>query len=107
DVLEEESITARPLLGRRHVLDVAPGRPGVDPPGDRLDLLLAERAVVDEPLDPDAFVEIPRRHFPADDSGLDRSDPRTDLLVRDQRHRSDVARSVADLAFLLENWRDI
>ena len=106
-VLQEEPIAARPLLRRRHVLHVAPRSPGVDPPDDGVDLRVAERSIVDELLDPDALVQMPRRHLAAGDPRLDRSDPRADLLVGHERHRPDVAGTMADLAFLLEDGRHV
>ncbi|PYR62650.1 MAG: hypothetical protein DMF91_05895, partial [Acidobacteria bacterium] len=97
----------RPLLRWRHVLGVAFGRARIDPPHQRVDLVVGQRPIVLELLNPDGLVDVPRRHLPRRHARLDRSSPRPGLFVRYQRHRCDVAVAVARLTFVLEDRRDV
>src|SRR6185295_9641018 len=53
------------------------------------------------------LVDVPRRHVPAFDLGLDRAHPRPDFGVVGQRHRRHTLGAMADLALLLEDRRDV
>ena len=106
-VLELEAVAGRPDHRRRQVGPVAQRRAGVDPAHDGLDLLVAQRPVVDEVLDAHGLVEMPRRHLPRLDPRLDRARPGPRLLVGDQRHRGHAAHPVAGLALLLQDGRDV
>ena len=92
---------------RRHVVGVAARRTGVDPADDRVDLLVGQRAVVLEVPDADRLVDVPRRHLPRLDAGLDGPRPGPRFRVGDERHRRDVARPMARLALLLEDRRHV
>ena len=95
------------LARRRQVLGVAAGRARVHPSRDGLDLLVAQRVIVLEPLHADVLVDVPRRHGPGDHLLADRAGPRPRLLVGQQRHRRDGAGAVALLARALQNRRDV
>src|SRR6185437_14624432 len=58
-------------------------------------------------LDPDRFVEKPRRHGALHNPLAYGLGPRTNLLISDQGHRRDLARQMAFLALILQNWDDI
>ena len=94
-------------LGGRHVLRVALRRAGVDPLGDRLDLLVGERAIVLEFLDADGLVDVPGRHLSRLHAVLDRPRPGPRLFERDERHRRDRIGPVAGFALVLEDRRDV
>ena len=56
---------------------------------------------------PTRLVDVPRRHLPVGDAGLDRARPRPRLLVGHERHRRDRIGPVARFALLLEDRRDV
>ena len=107
-----EAILVGPLAGvgelprRRHVGQVAARRAAVDPRGDGGDVGFAQPQVVLQLLDADAVVAI-GRHLAGHHLGLDRPGPRPHFLVGLQRHRADVAGTVAALAVLLQQRRDV
>ncbi len=104
---EVPALLGRPFLRGRHVLRIALRRAGVDPADHRVDLFVAERAIVLEVLNPDGLVDVPRRHLTRPDAIPDRARPRPCLFVGDQGHRRDRIRPVTGLALLLENAGNI
>ena len=95
------------LFRRRHVLQIAERRSGIDPADDRADLVVGQRHVVLELLNADILVDMPRRHLALDHALTDRFRPRACLVVRYERHRRDRPLVMAFLASLLENRSDI
>ncbi len=104
---EVPTLAIRPLLRRRHVFRIALWSAGVDPTNDGLDLIVAERSVVLEFLNPDGPIDLPRRHLAIDDACLDRARPRTRLGEGDERHRRDRIGPVTRFALFLEDRRDV
>ena len=99
------------LQRRRHIGRITLGSSGVRPRRDRRYLIIAQRHVVLELLDPDVLFHIPRRHGPGavsqSRSVFDERSPRTRRLVRLQRQRSPTSGPVTVHTFLLENRSDI
>src|SRR5581483_9368991 len=93
-----------PGRGRR-VLRVAFRRAGVDPRGDRGDLLARQVAVVLPRAD--LRVRVPGRHAALDDDLLDLLGGRLRLLVLEEREGADVPGPVALDAALLEDRLDV
>src|SRR5262249_41832352 len=93
----------RPLLRRRHVLRIALRRTGRDPLEDRIDLRVAERAIVLEFLNPYALVEMPRRHLSGANARANRTHPRAHVFITDERHRSHRLGSMTRFTFFLED----
>ena len=78
------AIVGGPLFGRRHVFGISERSARVHPANDRGNLRVAQRNVVLKLLNPDGFVEMPRRHIPGGDPLLDGLGPRTGLLISDE-----------------------
>ena len=91
----------------RHVRRIPPRRARVDPPNDGVDLRTGQGPIVLEVLDSDRLVDVPGRHLTCLDPVLDRACPGPHLGIGLQRHRRDVARSVASLALRPEDRRDV
>ena len=95
-------------FGRRgRVGRVALRRAAVHPLDDRRDLVVGQRRVVEETLNPDVAVQMPRRHRAGLYLVLDRAGPRTHVLVADQRHRCDLTRAVARDTRVVEDRRNV
>ena len=105
--LESELVFVRPFAGGGRSVGFPARRAGVDPADDGVDLLVAQRRVVDELLDADRLVEMPRRHLARGHARPDRARPRPRVVVGDQRHRADAARAMAHLTLVLEDRRDV
>jgi hypothetical protein len=95
------------LRHRRHVGRVALRRSGVDPLDDGGDLLVAQRRIVLVLLDANRLVEEPRRHLALADALLDRTRPWPRVLVRQQRHRRDLVRTMAAHTRAIQNRRNV
>jgi hypothetical protein len=80
-LFEREAIVAWPFLARWQVARIAHRGPGVDPPDDRIDLGIGQRDVVDELLDANGLIEVPRRHLARRDASPNRPDPGTHFLI--------------------------
>src|SRR5438552_3755000 len=50
-------------------------------------------------------IDAPWRHLAIDDALFDRARPRPDVLIREQRHRRHLPRTMAALTGSLEDWR--
>ena len=94
------------VVGRLgQVLWIALRGPSIDPTDDRVFLARCEPALV-EPL-PVCGVGMPRRHHTREDIGSNRACPGSRLLIREQRHRRDLAGPVTRSAVLVEDGRDV
>ena len=110
----EHVVGLAPLVGpfrrevglRGEVGVVPPGRAGVDPRREGVDVALIEVPLVPE-LHAVARVCRPRRHLARDHDVLDGPGPGTDFGVLDQGHRRDVVRPVAGHAVLVEDRRHV
>jgi hypothetical protein len=88
-------------------LHVALRRTGVDPPNDRGDLGVGERAIVLELLNADRLVDVPGRHLARLHAFLDDVEVLLGVVVGQKRHRRDRAGLMAHLTFALEERRDV
>ena len=90
---------------RRRVFRVAFFRAAIRPGHQRIDLLLAQRAIVGEM----AVLRVgePGRHLLRQDVFLYGFGPRARVFVRHQRERSDLARAMALLTMLLDDFLHI
>src|ERR1700688_1009839 len=94
-----------PIHRRPHVLWIALQRTGVGPFGDRFDFTWLQGVVVQEATD--LRICEPRWHLARSDGGLHRLGPRTRFFVRQERHRRYLARTMAGLAILLQNRKNV
>jgi hypothetical protein len=74
-------VVVRELDRRRHVGRAAPRSPGVNPAGDRRDLVVTQRGIVLEMADADAAINEPRRHLASRDPLFDSSCLRPHIVV--------------------------
>ena len=93
------------LARRRQVFGIALGRSGVDPGGEGIDFLRLQGIVVGEL----AVVRIgePGRHFAREHGLFDGLGPGAGLLVGEQGKRRGLTGTVADLAAVLQDGRDV
>src|SRR5688572_29390004 len=105
DVWLADSPPLDELEWRRGLLGVAFGRTRVDPGRDKLDFGLRQRVVVLKLAD--AAVREPWRHLPGAYSFFYSFRPRPCLSIRNERHRPDLARTVALLTPLLEDRQHV
>ena len=92
---------------RRHIGRVAFDGALIDPLDDRVDLVVGKRHVVLEVLNPDAAVDVPRRHLTRRHSRPNGFRPRPRVLESHQRHRRNRSRLMARLTPGLEDRRDV
>ena len=90
-----------------HIFRIASRRTAVDPAGNRVNLLVRQRAVVLEVLDTDGTIEMPRGHLPRRHTILDGPRPGPRILIGHQRHWRDRVRSMTGLALGLKDRRNI
>src|SRR4030095_2595805 len=90
---------------RRSVLRISLDRSRVGPSRQGVDFLLRQRGIILKVSY--GAICVPRRHFPRNDSLLDGFGPWPNLIVRRQRHRTDLPWPVAALAALLKNPNDV
>src|SRR5215472_16573708 len=90
--------------GRGHLSRITHRGPRVGPLYESRNLSVTQRDVVLKLLKADSLVDVPRRHVPLGDLLLDRSSPRTCILICDERHRPDTVRTMAVLTRFLQNW---
>ena len=89
----------------RQIAVVPPGRPGRRPLDDDVALGIAHPPIVREA--PALRVRMPRRHGAVQHLVAHRARPRPGLVIRDQRHRCDLARTMTRGAVLVEDGRDV
>ncbi len=100
------NVPAFPPLNRRGlILGIPFRRAGVRPRGQSVDVGLAQAAVVGEVAV--SRIGEPGRHLAAQHRGPDRLRPGPRALISQQRHRADLARTMAGLAVLLQDRQDI
>ena len=94
-----------PLRGLRQIARIAFRRSTIGPLHDRVDLGRAQAHGVGEL----AVVRIgkPWRHLSVDESVLDLGRTPARVLIGQQRERAGFTGTMADLAILLEDWRDV
>ena len=90
-----------------HVGGVPLDGAAVDPFDDRRDLVITQRRIVLVLLDADRLVEEPGRHLALADALLDRLRPGPRVVVREQRHRRDLAGTMTPDARPVQNRRDV
>ncbi len=95
----------RPRDWRRGIARVARRRAGICPPDQHVDLCCLQRAIVENVGG--ATLSKPRRHLLRQHRSFDRTRPWTRGLVRLERHRRDLARTMAGLAVLLQERRHV
>ncbi len=93
----------RPPNGGRKVCGIPLGRSPVDPRDDGSDLLVRERDVVREVLDPDRAVDVPGGHDAPLDAVTDALRPAKRLPVRQQGHGADPLGAMTRLTGRLED----
>src|SRR5690606_31588269 len=107
--LVRETVRRERLLrwASRHVPG---GHPGVDPPHERVDLLVRETQVVTEGTPYGAVLVVeraPRRHLARGDLRLRELAHRLHLLVGGEGERGDAVGAMAALALLLDERLDV
>ncbi len=90
---------------RRQLIGRAERRAGVDPPDQGVAFVLGQPTLVLE--SPDRRVGVPRWHLSGQYLVLDGAAPGPGLLIRHQRHRRHLARTMAGDTILVENGRDV
>ena len=97
---------AEPLRYRREVGRVSCGRPGIDPPGDQIDLAVAQPPVADERTAVPRL-RLPWRHRPGRGRLPDGASPWPGVVVGQEAERSGGAGAVTGGAVPEDEWCDI
>src|SRR5579875_2248093 len=90
---------------RRQIPVLAVRRAVIEPGQERLFVLRRESAIIAEFAI--AWISIPGRHSPFGDDFADSVRPRQGILEGQQRHRSDLSRTMALLAVVLQDAADL
>ena len=93
------------LRSRGQIRGIALRRAGARPPDDRVPVGVAQPAIVREPAV--RRIRVPCWHPAARHLLADRLRPRPRVLVRQERHRRDLARPMTRRAVLVKDGRDI
>src|SRR5262249_16582745 len=95
------------LTGRRHIGDIALLRTAIDPLHERGDLFLRERSIVLEMANAYVLIDVPGWHLASESFLLDCFSPWSCFLIGQQRHRGKRTGTMADLALILQNRRNV
>src|SRR5262249_39300427 len=79
----------------------------IDPLHERGDLFLQERSIVLEMANAYVLIDVPWRHLASENFLLDCFSPWTCFLIGQQRHRGKRTGTMADLALILQNRRNV
>ena len=101
-----EPPSAEPFRYRREVGGVPCGRPGIDPPGDQIDLGFAQPPVADERTAVPRL-RLPGRHRPGRGRLPDGASPWSGVVVGQEAERSGGAGAVTGGAVLEDEWCDV
>src|SRR5205807_6155477 len=97
----------RELARWRHVGGISLRSAAVHPLNDRGDFLVSHRRIVIEVLHAHVLIDEPGWHLPSNDFRLDGLGSRAHVFVSQQRHRSNGAGAMTNLAMLLQDRRHV